>query len=382
MKNPVRIFASLIFIFDALACIIFLVDTVMVLETEAGEQYETKYLPRLFRLSAGWRRFTLDKKLEVGDAVVFRLVEPTKFKVSFIRTNSANEVNPPVHLPVHLLHPVNHVNRRVSNKTNNYQLIVYKRGVHQVTENCSPKSQRPKTRNTGGSILLRKGILFSNITTFEEFEAAIQDLLQNHELPYGALHDYYELCCCQNAFLHEHLFEEFNPKLNGPIIIEAMKKIILDTVGLANALRTCKLSTFLHKYAMWDHTLSTYQTLGMNVGFLHARLHHLRSFAVKAEAEKSRYKEACNERGFTEGEVRKLDVILAKLRELKAIASAKLNPLVFAVEAEIKDLEVLLAKFEKFFGQYDAHIDALKLEAKNCELKFKEEASTSWFTLT
>ncbi|KAL2925375.1 hypothetical protein RDABS01_007263 [Bienertia sinuspersici] len=132
------------------------VDTVMVLETEAGEQYETKYLPRLFRLSAGWRRFTLDKKLEVGDAVVFRLVEPTKFKVSFIRTNSANEVNPPVHLPVHLLHPVNHVNRRVSNKTNNYQLIVYKRGVHQVAENCSPKSQRPKTRNTGGPSYFEK----------------------------------------------------------------------------------------------------------------------------------------------------------------------------------------------------------------------------------
>lgn len=56
-------------------------DTIMVLETKTGEQYEAKYLARHFRLSGGWRKFARDNKLEAGDVVVFTLVEATKFKV-------------------------------------------------------------------------------------------------------------------------------------------------------------------------------------------------------------------------------------------------------------------------------------------------------------
>lgn len=57
------------------------VDTIMLLETETGEQYETKYLPRHCRLSGGWSRFAMNMKLEEGDAVIFHLVEAAKFKV-------------------------------------------------------------------------------------------------------------------------------------------------------------------------------------------------------------------------------------------------------------------------------------------------------------
>ena len=56
-------------------------DTIMILETEAGEQYKAKYLPRSLILSGGWLRFAKEMNLKVGDIAVFHLVSATKFKV-------------------------------------------------------------------------------------------------------------------------------------------------------------------------------------------------------------------------------------------------------------------------------------------------------------
>lgn len=53
------------------------------LEDENGTTYEAKYLGKRTGLSGGWRGFALDHKLDEGDAVVFELVEPEKFKVGF-----------------------------------------------------------------------------------------------------------------------------------------------------------------------------------------------------------------------------------------------------------------------------------------------------------
>ncbi|XP_019102988.2 B3 domain-containing protein Os01g0234100 isoform X1 [Beta vulgaris subsp. vulgaris] len=361
-------------------------DTIMVLETKTGEQYEAKYLARHFRLSGGWRKFARDNKLEAGDVVVFTLVEATKFKVYIIRT-SANEVT----LPVHLLNPVNHVKQSVSSQTTNQKLIIYRRGKeHQVAEIYNRRSLRLKLKNAGaGSMLYPGEILFSNITNFEDFKAIMHELLQNHKLPYSTLHDYYELCCSQNAFLHAHLLKGINPTLNYQIITEAIKRIIFETVSIANALKTCKLSTFLYKCSLWEDTLNAYEGLGMNVGFLLARLHHLRSlvFSLEGAADhRSRYKEASHERGLAEGEVKKLKLVLAKLR--KVSDDMKLKPLedkyregnswLACVQAEITNLEVLLAELQKFFSQYDAHIESLKLNAKRHEFEFREELSAPW----
>ncbi|KAH0664812.1 hypothetical protein KY285_026018 [Solanum tuberosum] len=59
------------------------VDVLLV--DEEGIEYEALFIGKRTGLSGGWRAFALDHKLDDGDALVFELVEPTKFK-----TNSFN----------------------------------------------------------------------------------------------------------------------------------------------------------------------------------------------------------------------------------------------------------------------------------------------------
>ncbi|XP_042511961.1 B3 domain-containing protein Os05g0481400 isoform X2 [Macadamia integrifolia] len=55
----------------------------MVLEDENGSEYDAIYIGSRQGLSGGWRGFALDHKLDDGDALVFELSEPTRFKVLF-----------------------------------------------------------------------------------------------------------------------------------------------------------------------------------------------------------------------------------------------------------------------------------------------------------
>ncbi|MCO5602718.1 hypothetical protein L7F22_056855 [Adiantum nelumboides] len=65
-------------------------DDRIVLEDELKEEWETIYLSYKTGLSGGWRGFSLDHGLVDGDALVFELVEPKRFKVHIIRVYGAN----------------------------------------------------------------------------------------------------------------------------------------------------------------------------------------------------------------------------------------------------------------------------------------------------
>ena len=56
----------------------------MVLVDEAGQEFDTTYLAGKKGLSAGWRGFSIHQNLHAGDALVFHLIAPTKFKASFL----------------------------------------------------------------------------------------------------------------------------------------------------------------------------------------------------------------------------------------------------------------------------------------------------------
>ncbi|PTQ45376.1 hypothetical protein MARPO_0015s0164 [Marchantia polymorpha] len=60
-------------------------DELVILEDEDGLEWETIYLHHKKGLSGGWRGFSIDHDLEDGDAVVFELVKPTRFKVHITR---------------------------------------------------------------------------------------------------------------------------------------------------------------------------------------------------------------------------------------------------------------------------------------------------------
>uniref|UniRef100_F6HQC2 TF-B3 domain-containing protein n=2 Tax=Vitis vinifera TaxID=29760 RepID=F6HQC2_VITVI len=66
-------------------------DATIILEDEAGEEYETNFLVNRSGLSAGWRKFSLDHQLKVGDILVFLLVGPCKFKVFIVRVENTIE---------------------------------------------------------------------------------------------------------------------------------------------------------------------------------------------------------------------------------------------------------------------------------------------------
>ncbi|XP_010519303.1 PREDICTED: B3 domain-containing protein At3g19184 isoform X2 [Tarenaya hassleriana] len=60
-------------------------DEMVTLVDEEGEEFPTKYLAEKNGLSGGWRGFSINHGLVDGDALLFQLVAPTKFKVYIIR---------------------------------------------------------------------------------------------------------------------------------------------------------------------------------------------------------------------------------------------------------------------------------------------------------
>lgn len=55
----------------------------IVLVDENEQEYTAKYSFRKNRLSGGWRGFSVAHNLLEGDALVFHLIEPCKFRVTF-----------------------------------------------------------------------------------------------------------------------------------------------------------------------------------------------------------------------------------------------------------------------------------------------------------
>lgn len=66
-------------------------DEMMTLEDENGDEFQTKYLAQKTGLSGGWRGFSIDHELVDGDALVFQLVSPTRFKVYIARAYDSED---------------------------------------------------------------------------------------------------------------------------------------------------------------------------------------------------------------------------------------------------------------------------------------------------
>ncbi|KAI5065111.1 hypothetical protein GOP47_0020320 [Adiantum capillus-veneris] len=62
-------------------------DDKVVLENEKGDEWETVYLANKTGLSGGWRGFSLDHGLVDGDALLFELIEPCRFKIHIVRAS-------------------------------------------------------------------------------------------------------------------------------------------------------------------------------------------------------------------------------------------------------------------------------------------------------
>nr|KJB32388.1 hypothetical protein B456_005G238700 [Gossypium raimondii] len=68
-------------------------DATVILVGETGKEYRINFLVQRKALSGGWKKFSKEHGLLVGDALVFHLIRPSKFKVYIVRMNGLDEID-------------------------------------------------------------------------------------------------------------------------------------------------------------------------------------------------------------------------------------------------------------------------------------------------
>ncbi|KAI9114432.1 hypothetical protein K1719_014660 [Acacia pycnantha] len=293
-------------------------DTMMVLEDEIGREYKIRYLIRKMALSGGWRLFSLDHKLIMGDVLVFHLIEPRKFKVYIIRSRKSNEVDV-AHDRLHLDHDSFVPQEDVpSNST-----MIRDAGIPPSDQ---PENTRDLDQILGSDVLngirSEPTISFQQVMGIENFSVVIHGTVLDSQLSKHLKTKYYELCCSQKMFLHEQLEGQ-----NCDLVIG----MICEMVNIADAIRASKITTSSDSFASWYKSLEGFEILGMNVSFLLARLEKLKSLASRFK----RYKETRIERDGVEEEKKMLELKLVEVKE----TISRLNVELDSPNLESSDLE-------------------------------------------
>ncbi|CAK9318075.1 unnamed protein product [Citrullus colocynthis] len=355
-------------------------DTAMVLEDESGLLYETKYLSEKTGLSAGWRGFSMAHKLLQGDVIVFHLVMPNKFMVYIVRSNAAAEVDgalgrkyeacnkqKPLYRKENVPHikeeqitldvvnskgtsivpklPVKEEEEEEEEEEESYNPVSLAMDIHEEHEQTnshvlldtemmpvldeSENERKSFGSNSMNGIRLSDSTLdFDKVNSLNDFTISVNGLIIDSEFSSYIRTKYYELCCSQKSFLHDHILEGLNYKLVSGIISE--------TINIADAIRACKITTSKEHLVTWDKTLTAFEGLGMNVGFLRVRINQLLTLSLKPEKKR----EAELKRDSIQEEIR---ILLTKIMEGRAT--------VRQLEAEIRSLDTDIEHMDKLFKE-------------------------------
>ncbi|KAI3462757.1 hypothetical protein Pfo_019420 [Paulownia fortunei] len=332
-------------------------DTTVILENEIGEEFSIKYIAHKTGLSAGWRKFVAGNKLLEGDVLIFQLIGPCRFKVYVIRANDLTEVDGALSLLIldsqtKQSDAEGTMDAQIKKKRHPKSLpltVVQKKKqkegplgpqLGQPEEPSENDSDEVASEVLEGSKFSGSAFHFKDVKNFEEFHILVNGVCVDSEIPEHIRRKYYELCCSKNAFLHDCLLPGLYCKLAAGIIVEA--------VNIADAIRGCKLTTPRKEFEVWEKSLRSFELLGLNVGFLRARLQRLISMAFDSEGalDTRRYWDAQMDHSCTEDEIQNLEAKLVELKELSA--------------------------------KYDHDIENLKMTAESYELMFQEEVNASW----
>ncbi|KAI3994347.1 hypothetical protein MKX01_012604 [Papaver californicum] len=338
---------------------------------EDGEEHTVKCLPRKFGLSGGWGPFARAHKLAPGDAVVFHLIEATKFKVYIVRRTHGLACDIPeegsdiagakqmktaaksgrkrvkfhpsvpilgedrnVTLPLaSSIQPENHGNEEATDRNITLSPASSRqpdpedhRNEEVMDRNIMPPLASSREPDSSEEVIdseVLKYIKFSDsifeirdVTNLESFIITVDGLIIDSEISANVRTKYYELCRSQKTYLHKHLIQGLNSKLVAGIICE--------TVNIADAIRACKLSTPKDEYKAWEKSLIGFKHLGMNVEFLLSRLDILLKLDLESE-----HPPDYNEQNLAKEELSTLEKKILELRN----ESARL-------EKEVKTLKV------------------------------------------
>ncbi|WVZ22490.1 hypothetical protein V8G54_001034 [Vigna mungo] len=322
-------------------------DTTIILEDESGKEYNTKFIACKTGLSAGWRQFSAVHKLQEGDAVVFQLVEPTKFKknlgghkatvveLSWIRQLGKDNVDTDL--------TCNSSKRKYGKSVPLEIQKKKKANLSRLRPKVMPSVEQSEndSEEALSEVMEEFRMLeFEDVRGFENFSIIVDGVSIDAEFPDDVRNKYYRLCCSQHAFLHENLIKGMNYKLVAGIISE--------TVNIADAIKVSMLCTPRLEYVNWDKILLSFEHLGMNVEFLRIRLRRLVSIAYEENdvSEAKKYLASRNEYSRADDEIRNIE---EKLQELKGACNG--------------------------FGAY---LGSLKGKAENYHNKFRREVDAPW----
>ncbi|KAK3212134.1 hypothetical protein Dsin_016840 [Dipteronia sinensis] len=326
-------------------------DTIIILEDENGNEYNTKYLAEKIGLSAGWRGFSISHKIREGDVAVFHLVSQNKFKVYIVRSNGSDEVDGALGLLkldtcCKQQDSVKDIDIDICNEEEDKYWDPLAQDIPQDNFdkdiNMEPMSDYSENESKGavgsevldGITISESTLEFKDVQSIEDFKIVVNGLVINSTLSKHLLGRYYELCCSQSSFLHDRLLGDLNYKL--------VVGMIAETINIADGIRASNLTTSHSDFATWDKTLKAFQMMGMKVGFLQARLEQLVNFTLKSER-------SCTAR-----------LERAHADEARRILDGKLS----AVREEINRL--------------DSEIETLEGSAMRLAVEFQEVAKAAW----
>ncbi|RZC89918.1 hypothetical protein C5167_028980 [Papaver somniferum] len=277
---------------------------VMTLEDQEGKNYKVNYIPPK-GLSGGWKKFVVDHKLRMGDAVLFQLVDLMKFKVFIFKGNGVPDTDGEADIDDGLT--LLQLKARAQRRTQGDASKNLKRGRKPVAKRQSVESEAggkscSETQRRVRSAVIRDengsqqqpddnvNVVNSVVGDFESFTKIVKDLVGDSKFPEDVLEKYYNLCCTHNSFLHANLCPGNNGKLVAGMIIE--------TVEIVHGIRSCKLrDTFNGKVAVWRNKLEAFEKLGMSVDVVFPRLNQLEKLSEKALIRlpyQQMYPELCN----------------------------------------------------------------------------------------
>uniref|UniRef100_A0A9I9DK05 TF-B3 domain-containing protein n=1 Tax=Cucumis melo TaxID=3656 RepID=A0A9I9DK05_CUCME len=292
-------------------------DTAMVLEDENGKLYETKYLSDKTGLSAGWRDSKENIPCVKEEQITLEDVNAEETNIVPVKEETEEDHNP-VSLPMDI-----HDERE---QTNSHVLLDTE--MMPVLEESENERRSCGSNSKNGIRLSDSRLAFDKVNSLDDFIISVNGLIIDSEFSNHIRAKYYELCCSQKSFLHDHILEGLNYKLVSGIISE--------TVNIADAIRASKVTTSQEHLVTWDKTLTAFEGLGMNVGFLRVRINQLLTLSLKPEKKK----EAEMMRDSKQEE---LHILLTKIMEGRTM--------VRQLEAKISSLDTDIKHMDKLFKE-------------------------------
>ncbi|XP_051186054.2 B3 domain-containing protein Os01g0234100 isoform X1 [Lolium perenne] len=315
-------------------------DVTVELEDEDGHSYDTNYLARKGGLSGGWHGFVVQHDLKVGDAVVFQLVRPTRFKVYVLRENKFTTTDG----ALSLLNLDTSKENNISEENSSDGDVMSKEdsegtrlGGNGTNDDSSNLAIEEAADNDGIRSPDHPDTGFNTMTSLRDFKTVIDGSAIDRKLiPAHMRTAYYELCLARKAFLHRGLLKQISPMFAAGVIME--------TVNIAVDIRASSASSSsLEDLAAWKKILESFEFLGMDVAFLRKRVDGLLALLTAqpdlqvAAQECEGYEKVKLERNNAAEEMRALESRMSSLKDALEEMDVEMKEMVESSARKKKD---------------------------------------------